>query len=44
MSSEEYEHIQNMLEAAEDIVLGSIAKERMKNTKESDFIDIEDLL
>jgi len=44
MSNKEYEHIQKLLETAEDIVLGFIANERFKSTKEKDYIDIEDLL
>ena len=44
MSNEEYEHMQNVLEMAEDLVLGFIAQERFKNSKDSDYIDIEDLL
>ena len=44
MSNEEYEHIQHIVETAEDIVLGFIAHERFKNSKETDYIDIEKLL
>ncbi len=44
MSNEEYERIQRMLETAEDLVLGFIAKERFKNSKEADYVDIENLL
>ena len=44
MSNKEYEHIQELLETAEDIVLGFIANERFKSTKEKDYIDIESLL
>jgi prevent-host-death family protein len=44
MSNEEYEHLQHVLEMAEDLVLGFIAEERFKNSKDSDYIDIEDLL
>lgn len=44
MSNTEYEHIQQMLETAEDIVLGFIAKQRFKTSKEEDYIDIEKLL
>jgi len=44
MSNKEYEHIQELLETAEDIVLGFIANERFKSTKEKDYIDIETLL
>ena len=44
MSNEEYEHIQNLLEVAEDIALGFIAVQRFKNSKEDDYINIEKLL
>ena len=44
MSSEEYENIQNILETAEDIVLGFIAHKRFKDSKDKDYIDIENLL
>jgi prevent-host-death family protein len=44
MSSEEYEHMQDVLEVAEDLVLGFIAQERFKKSKEKDYIDIEALL
>jgi len=44
MSSEEYEKIQNILETAEDLVLGFIARERFKGGKKKDYIDIENLL
>jgi len=44
MSNKEYEHIQELLETAEDIVLGFIANERFKSTKEKDYINIETLL
>jgi len=44
MSNEEYKHIQHIVEAAEDIVLGFIARNRLKNSKEDDYIDIEKLL
>ena len=44
MSSEEYEHIQHMLEIAEDLVLGHIAEDRYKGSKNSDYIDIKELL
>lgn len=43
ISNEEYERIMNLLETAEDFVLGYIASERLKNSKESDFVDIENL-
>lgn len=44
MSNEEYEHLINILELAEDLVLGFIASDRFKNSKESDYLDIESLL
>lgn len=44
MSNEEYEHITSILEIAEDLVLGFLASERLKNTKKSDYIDIDSLL
>lgn len=44
MSNEEYQHIQNILEISEDLVLGFIANERFKNSKERDYVDIENLL
>lgn len=44
MSNEQYEHIQNLLELSEDLIIGSIANERYKLGNEEDYIDIEDLL
>ena len=44
MSNEEYQHIQRLLETAEDLVLGLIADERFKNSKEKDYVNIESLL
>lgn len=44
MSNEEYEHIQHVLETAEDIALGLIAHNRFKHGVEADYIDIEKLL
>ena len=44
MSIEEYEHIQNILETSEDIVLGFIAQKRFENGKEENYINIEKLL
>lgn len=44
MSNEEYNHIQRIVETAEDIVLGFIAHKRFKNSKDADYIDIENLL
>ena len=44
MSNEEYEHLQQVVETAEDIVLGFIAKDRFENSKETDYVDIQNLL
>lgn len=44
MSNEEYKHIQHILETAEDIVLGFIARKRFEGSKEKDYIDIEKFL
>ncbi len=44
MSNEEYEHIQNIFEIAEDLVLGFIADARYKSSNKKDYIDIEALL
>lgn len=44
MANEEYEKMQQILETAEDLVLGFIAHERFKGSKEKDYIDIENLL
>jgi len=44
MSSQEYQNIQSTLDLAEDLVLGILAKDRFKNSKDKDFIDIENLL
>jgi len=44
MSNEEYQHIQQLLGTAEDLILGLIAEERFKNSKEKDYINIESLL
>ena len=44
MSSEEYERIQNILEIAEDLVLGFIAHNRFRRSSGKDYMDIEGLL
>lgn len=44
MSNEEYEHLTGIVDMAEDLVLGFAASERLKKSKESDYIDIETLL
>ena len=38
-----YQHMQQVLETLEDFALGTMAKERYKNSKPSDYIDIDDL-
>ncbi len=37
----QYEKLEAMLDLAEDIVLGTIAAERDKRAKKSDFIDLD---
>ncbi|MBU0467485.1 MAG: type II toxin-antitoxin system Phd/YefM family antitoxin [Candidatus Omnitrophica bacterium] len=44
MSSEEFDHMQEVVDIAEDIVLGTIAKMRIEGSKDEDFIDIEELM
>ena len=44
MSNEQYEHIQNLLELSEDLILGTIAQERYNRSSDEDYIAIEDLL
>lgn len=44
LSTEEYEHMQNMVETAEDLVLGFMARDRFKSSTDKDYIPIEDLL
>ena len=44
MSNEQYEHIQNLLELSEDLILGIIAHERFKSGSDEDYIDIKTLL
>jgi len=44
MSNKEYEHLQNVLDTAEDIVLGHIARSRLEKSSANDFIAIEKLL
>ncbi len=44
MSNKEYEHLNNLLELSEDLVLGFIAQERFNNSEEGDYINIEELL
>ena len=44
MSNEEYEHIQQIVEHSEDIVLGFIAHNRLQNSKEKDYLYIKSCL
>lgn len=44
LSNDEYEHIQRIVETAEDIVLGAIAQERFEHSNENDYVDIEKFL
>ena len=44
ISSEEYEHMQEVIDMAEDIILGSIAQNRYENSTDKDYINIEQLL
>jgi prevent-host-death family protein len=44
LSSEEYEHMQNTIETAEDLVLGFMAQERFEKSADKDYIPIEDLM
>ena len=44
MSNEQYEHIQNLLELSEDLILGTIAQERYVTGNDEDYIDIKNLL
>ena len=44
MSNEQYEHIQNLLELSEDLILGTIAQERYNTGNDKDYIDIKNLL
>ncbi|MBT4289444.1 MAG: type II toxin-antitoxin system Phd/YefM family antitoxin [Deltaproteobacteria bacterium] len=44
ISHEEYAYMQNIMEIAEDFVLGHIAKERLENSDDSDYVDLESLL
>ena len=44
LSSEEYEHMQNMVETAEDLVLGFMASDRFKSSTDKNYVPIEDLL
>jgi len=44
MSSKEYEYIQEIMEMAEDFVLGHIAKERFEKSSDSDYLDLESLM
>lgn len=44
MSNQEYEHLRYIVETAEDIVLGFLAHQRYKNSREDEYINIENLL
>ena len=44
MSDKEYQRIQQLLDMAEDIVLGYLAEQRHKNSKAKDYVAIETLL
>jgi len=41
ISDKEYKRMQHLLDMAEDIVLGFLAEERFKKSKNRDFTDIE---
>jgi prevent-host-death family protein len=41
MSNEEYEKTESLLDMAEDIVMGYLAKERYENSSPNDFISME---
>ncbi len=43
LSEKKYREIQALVELAEDIILGQIAKERFESTDISDYIDLEDI-
>lgn len=44
MSDKEHESITEQLDRAEDVLLGLIAEERLKDSRESDYVDIESLV
>jgi prevent-host-death family protein len=44
ISIKEYEHMQEIMEVAEDLILGQIAKERFENSEKNDYIDLESLI
>lgn len=44
MSHGQYEKLQDLMDTAEDIVLGVIAHERSAKSSDKDFVDIETLL
>ncbi len=41
LNYEQYEHLEKLLELAEDFILGMIAQQRDKTAKKEDFIDLE---
>ena len=44
MSNEEFEKTETLLDMAENIVLGYLAKERYTRSTEKDYVDIEEAL
>jgi prevent-host-death family protein len=44
VSNEEYEKTQDLLDIAESIVLGALAKARHQNSTDKDYIALEELL
>ncbi len=44
ISQQEYNYMQEIMEMAEDFVLGHIAKERLDKSNDDDFIDIDTFL
>ncbi len=44
MSCKEYENMQNLIETAEDLLLGFLADERYRKSNKDDYLDIESLL
>lgn len=43
LSNESYAHMQQLLETAEDIVLGTVADARYRNSRQKDYVSIESL-
>ena len=44
MSAKEHESMTELLDRAEDVLLELIAEERLKDSRESDYVDIELLI